>query len=46
MNHKACALTGAQLREKVPNVLNRCHTKGRTGVHDLARPSFGMKLTF
>ena len=35
----------AVLREKVPNVLSRCHTKRRTGTHGRARPSFGMTPT-
>ena len=28
------------------NVLSRCHTKRRTGVHGRTRPSFGMAPTF
>ncbi len=36
----------AALREKVPNVLSRCHTKIRTGARGRARPSFGMTPTF
>ena len=35
----------AVLRKKGPNVLSRCHTKRRTGAHDLARPTFGMTPT-
>ena len=37
---------GVPLRAKVSNVLSRCHTKRRIGVHDCAHPSFGMTLTF
>ncbi len=36
----------AALREKVPNVLSRCHTKRRTGARGRDRPSFGMTPTF
>ena len=36
----------AVLREKVPNVLRRCHTKIRTGTRGCACPSFGMTPTF
>ena len=36
----------AALRENVPNVLSRCHTKRKMGARGRARPSFGMTLTF
>ncbi len=36
----------AALREKVPNVLSRCHTKRRTGARGRDRPFFGMTPTF
>ncbi len=35
----------AASREKVPNVLSRCHTNRRAGAATLARPSFGMTTT-
>ncbi len=41
-----CLFIWAALREKVPNVLSRCHTKRRTGAQGHARPSFGTTLTF
>ena len=36
----------AVLREKVLNVLSRCHTKRRTGTRGRAHPSFGITPTF
>ncbi len=38
-------VTWAELREKVPNVLSRCHTKRRAGARGRTRPSFGMTPT-
>ncbi len=32
-------------REKVPNVLSRCHTKRKIGVRGRAHPSFRMTPT-
>ncbi len=34
------------LREQVPNVLSRYHTKRRTGARGRARASFGMTPTY
>ncbi len=34
------------LCKKVPNVLSRCHTKRKTGLHGRTHPSFGMTPTF
>ena len=39
-------LVRAAARERVPNVLSRCHTKRRTSVCGRARPSFGIKPTY
>ena len=41
-----CKHNWVVLREKVPNVQSRCHTKRRMGVCGCARPSFGMTPTF
>ncbi len=36
----------AALREKVHNVLSRCHPKRRTGARGRARPTFVMTTTY